>query len=463
MELTKTEYESIIRDHQRVIDILQKKSDDEPWYFRFDHYAESENFFNEYKYDPRIDKYFHYNEGVFHEYCREELDTLFNDWGDFFNERMNNSKISFLRRRYTGKIMFKDQWDPDPNIDNCLNGLVFKAERELRPHSPDYPSRYQIQRNYLGDTITTPPELFHQMLKIIKDVDERRSFMQFITNVVHQFYDDELFCMFYGPRNGGKSTLMLLFESLFGSEIVSKTGLQTIGSKFGYEDLYDKRINVNPDLPTIDLAEFTIAAVKLLTGNDGMIPVNVKKVKGFSYIIKCFLVFGINQLMGFNVKSEKEMESIFRRVLLVEVPDKLPSDPAFKKATQDPEFLDELYTWLVFDRPRSIIQEVEITAEDIKQERTAIDVWIQKQKKKWLENSNPIMTILTELFYYDDGMELPVNHVQEKVLELLDSEDSIITSKAFKTNVTQALSALRIYPNGKRGINAKYINIAEVI
>lgn len=467
MELTKDEYEKIISTHQRTIDILLKKDKDEPWYIRFDDYAESVEFFDQYKYDPRLKRYFHYEHGVFHEICPEAFIGLFNEWGNYFNENMSPSKVKFLRDRYTARIVFTEQWDPDPNIDNCLNGLVFKEERELRPHSTDYPTLYQIQRNYIDvdelPEVAQEPELMRKMVAIIKDDLEREWFLQFLINMVHQFYDDELFVIFYGPRNGGKSTLLRLIESLFGREIVSKTALQTIGTKFGLEDLYDKRANVNPDLPTIDLDEFTISMVKLLTGNDGLIPINIKGVRKFSYEIHCFLLFGINQLMGFNVKNEKESESIYRRALLLHVPDKLPSDPEFKKSTYDPVFLDQLYSWLVYQRPRSIIKNLELTPEQIKDQVKQIDLWVNIQKTKWFQNSNPILQILQELYKFEEGSEVPAHTVQEKVLEQMDSDDTMITSKSFKSNITQALSTMRIYKNAQHGLNAKYINIAEVI
>lgn len=438
--------------------MLKKNADDEPWYYRFDHYFEAENLQYIIKYDPRIKQWFRYENGVFCPIDRALILQIIFEWGDFANEKMSPSKTILLMNRIQAMVTFTDQWDPNPNIDNCINGLVYKEERELHEHTWDYPSKIRISRKFNENLEPIIPDLFYQMVQIITNKEERDQFIQFLVNVVHCYYDEELFCIVYGPRNGGKSTLLRIFELILGPTAVSKTPLNKIGSRFGMANLYDKRVNVNPDLPIVPMSDATISEIKQLTGHDGLLPVEMKGRDVFHFLVRCFLIFGINQLMGFKSSSEKEIESIFRRVLLINVPTKLASDPAFKKSTEDPKFLDELYSWLVWMRPRQIINQIEVDCE----EQQHIDKWIDVQKTKWLENANPILGILKEKYVWKGGAEIPCRDVYEYVREQLE-EEGILSNQQLQTNVTQALQTMNIYRNNARGANAKYLNIAEVI
>ena len=401
MGLTSKEYESIIEQLRHNCNILMKNNQEEPWYDRFKVWFKDLNLQNEIKYDPRIRQWFRYTNGYYMTISVGTVNTLLFEWGEFTNEHLSPSKTSFLRQWVEAECEFSDQWDPDPNIDNCLNGLVNKEERTLLPHTYEYPSKQQIQRNYDPDLDPIIPPLFHEMLQIIKNDQERAWFIQFLVNIVHHYFDEELFCIMYGPRNSGKSTLLRIFELVFGSQVVSKTQINKIGARFGFSECYDKLVNVNPDLPIVPLNDMTISNIKQMTGHDGMIEVELKGRDMFSYPIKCFLVFGINQLPGFKSSSEKEIESIFRRVFLINTPEKLETNPEFKKSTENPVFLDQLYSFLVWERPKAIIEDV--------------DNWIDIQKEKWLDNSNPVLSILKEHYYYCDGREITCRDVFEYV------------------------------------------------
>lgn len=446
--LTDRDLRAIIAGLQYENQMLKKNTDGEPWYNRFDQYFEGEELQHTLKYDPRLKRWFRYGAGVFHEMEESDIDQIIFEWGDFTQEKLSPSRVSLLRSRIRAAVSFMGQWDPDPNVDNCLNGLVYKVERELHEHTWDYPSRNQITRHFTPDVEVEIPDLFVEMLKIITSETERAFFIQFCINVVHNFFEEEIFCIVYGPRNGGKSTVLRIFELIFGRHNVSKTKLHGIGKRFGLSQIYYRKVNVNPDLPIVPLTDETISTLKQLTGNDGMIEVELKGRDLFTYFIQCFLVFGINQLPGFKSSSEKEIESIFRRVLLISIPETQKKNPAFKKSTEDPKFLDQLYSWLVCRRPLPIIED--------------IDIWVNSQQEKWLMNANPILAILKQKYSYSKGRVIACREVYEYVLHELEN-DGILTTQQLQTNVTQALQTMKIYKNAQRGANAKYENIKEVI
>ena len=423
----------------------------EIWYYNFDRHIEEIGLVYETLYDPRLKQWFQYTDGYYHETQLQQIRAVIYDWGMLVNENLNNNKVSFLIKRLEAQCLFTGVWDPDPNIDNCLDGLIDKTTRKIHKHSAEYKSRQQIPRHYIESEGIIPP-LFEKLLSIIPDDDERMWFIQYMINIVHNYHDDELFCILYGPKGGGKSTILKIPELLFGQLAVSKTPLQRIGKRFGLKEIHDKRLNINPDLPIVPMSDYTISLLKQLTGNDGLIEVELKGRDSFMYPIKCFLLFGINQLMEFSSKSEKEIESIFRRSLLVNLPNTLKRNPQFKRDLEDPKFLDELYSWLIWMRPRAIIGDGE----------DELDNWIEIQKTKWLNNANPILAICRELFCYNESMTLPVRHVQETIMEELQGA-GIMKSQQVQTNITQALQTMKIYRDNKRGLNAHYVNIEEVM
>ena len=431
---------------QYQVAMMKKSSDGEIWYYRFDKYFEQSNIAALLRFDPRNRQWYGYDLGVYKPIEIEEIYTTINEWALLVNEKLTNQKISLLVNRMRAQCLFKGTWDPDPNIDNCLNGLVDKETRTLLPHTPNHMSLEQIPRHYY-ESEGIIPQQFYDLIQVITDQGEREQFIQQMVNIVHKQFDDELFMVLYGPKGGGKSTLLQLFEHLFGKDNVSKTPLQKIGKRFGLKELYTKRLNVNPDLPIVPMDDNTIALLKQLTGNDGYIEVELKGTNSFKWPVRCFLIFGINQLMGFKATSEKEIESIFRRAMLIQLPKTLERNTALKKAMVDPSFLDELYSWLVWMRPRKIVEDA------------SIEDWVNIQKEKWLTNANPILTICRELYRYEEYMELPVRQIVDEIREELGEVG--LTSQQLQTNVSQALQTMRIYRDNGRGVNAKYLNIVK--
>lgn len=422
------------------------------YYEVFDMWFDNTEYPYSLKYDPRMKKekrWYQYEAGVFKPVSIDIINTIVFDWDLRERQKLSNAKLSFLIKRMQAKCLLTQEWDADPNIDNCLNGLVDKNRRKLLPHTYDYPSLEQIQRNYHEECDGIIPALFDQLLTIIPDGQERNYFIKFCINIVHKNFDDELFCMLYGPKGGGKSTILQLFGLMFGTQNVSKTLLHKFGKRFGLKEMYNKRLNVNPDLPIVPMSDHTIAILKQLTGNDGPIEVELKGTDSFQYPVRCFLIFGINQLMGFKATSEQEIESIFRRALLIHLPTTLKRNTKFKHQLQDSEFLDELYSWLVWMRPLNILDD------------DSIEWWVNMNKRKWLTNSNPILAICKSLYVHFQGGKLGVRDVQDEVRAELEN-DGKLTSHQLQTNITQALQTMKIYRDSGRGSHANYRDIKRI-
>jgi phage/plasmid-associated DNA primase len=237
---------------------------------------------------------------------------------------------------------------------------------------------------------------------------------------------------------------------MWGAQVTSKKSLHLMGKRFGLSNIYDKRINIHPDMPIVDLDPYCISILKNLTGNDDDIEIEIKGLTPIEYKITLFLAFAIQQLPGFNIHAEKEIDSIMRRVVLVEYPVMQEVNREFKKSLIDPTFLDQLYSWLVVTNPVPFY-------ENYKEE----EEWIQYNKNKWLMNADPILRILLDNYEYKEKYTVKAYDVVQMVKEQLMNEGMLVP-KSVKTQITNAFSTMNISNNGKRGSNCLYENCRQI-
>jgi len=439
-----------------------------PYYFLFEEYID-ENFKIDghytIRFDTMIGKWFLYENGYYHKVPIQEIYLIFTK--AMLTKGMDESttKMNYCIKKLEAITQFNGEWDDNSSlIDNCISGIVDLKTHELDTHHPSYMFRHQVPRKYDPTISEEIPKLFDQVLKCIPNEKHRANFVNFFLHVIHKNFNDEVFMMLYGVKGAGKSTLIQIFTEIYGPEMTSKTGLHKLGGRFGKTDMYDKRVNCEPDLPIKDLKPYTISELKKLTGEDGYLEVEMKNRDPFKYLISCFLIFGINQLMGFDKDAEKEIDSVMRRAVLIQCPNVMPKDAKFKRKIRDPEFLDELYSWAVI-KPHLPIYEAE-----------EMEEWIRQNKEDWLLNSNPILRICKELYEYcatdevisDEGVTIPlvrslrVSEVVPEILENLDAEGHIIPQHtSVQSQITQALKTMKIYRNTRTGKNSAYENIVR--
>ena len=401
-------------------------------------------------YDPYMKEFRRYNYGVYEVQTDQDIARLFYqamEEGQCANT-LNRKRhcIDLLKVEY----QYKGDWmDNDPNYDCVLNGIVDLQSRELLPHHPDCHFKHQIKRNYFPDVDPIIPEKFNECLKAIKDKYDRENYLKFWISVVHKKHEYESFLICYGPKGSGKSSNLGIFPAMYGEDVTAKKPLNLIGRRFGLSNIYTKRINIHPDMPVVDLDPFTISVLKNITGNDGGIDVEIKGLTPITYKIMLFLAFGIQQLPGFNQHAEKEIDSIMRRVVLVDFPETQKINRKFKKDLLAPDFLDQLYSWLVYMRPVPFFED------------DKMDEWIQYNKKKWLRNADPVLRILEDNFVYEDKHTTKAFDVIQLVRAELEADGMLVPSR-LKTQITNAFSAMNIHSNGKRGTNCLYENCRQI-
>jgi len=412
------------------------------------------------KFDVRLKKWFKYKKGYYQEIPLQDIKKIYYECMDKAKIPTSNQKCSHCIQRLEVFCLFDGNWfDSSKKLDNVLNGIVNLETRELIPHHPEMMFKYQIPRNFIVDIDPVIPPKFELALKCIKDETDRDNFLKFWLAVIHKIHDYEIFLMCYGVKWGGKSSLLNIFQAMYGRQVVGKKPLVKISRRFGLSSIYDKRINIHADMPIVNFDPFTISLIKTLTGEDGDIEVEIKGLTPFTFPINCFFAFGINQLMEFKKDAEKEIDSIMRRVVLVEFPTVQKINTVFKKELLDDDFLDELYSWFVVTKSNPLFY-------DDEQES-----WIQRNKQKWFMNSNPILKILLENYIYTATIEIegsdPIidkifcREVVKLVKDELELDGQHIPSN-LKGMITHSFSSMNIYPNTQRVGNQKYLNVVYI-
>jgi len=415
-----------------------------------------------FRFDTMIEKWFQYDDGYYKQVPIQQIYSVY--WNIPFTTKTSNTKLSHCIKWLEAETQFDGKWmDHDPNYDNCLNGIVNITTHKLLSHTPRMMFKHQVPRNFDSLEGQLIPKQFATALECIPNEQQREYFLKFFLNTIHKRFEDEVFLMLYGVKGAGKSTLIQIFSCMFGPAMTSHTSLNKLGGTFGKSAMYDKRVNCEPDLPIVPLYPNAISEIKKITGEDGELEVSLKFRTPFNYPVSCFNIFGINQLMGFTDDAEKEIDSIMRRVVLVNCPNMMLKDAEFKKLMRSPKFLDKLYSWAMW-APCYPIYEPEEEEE-----------WIRHNKELWLLNSNPILKILQEEFefcptdydeteegvrIYQEKQKVKCTEVREVVADRLEEEGYLVPTQIRKA-ITEALKTMKIYRGDTTGTKASYENIVR--
>jgi phage/plasmid-associated DNA primase len=274
--------------------------------------------------------------------------------------------------------------------------------------------------------------------------------LQHFINIVHRDFSQKIFVMIYGKAGGGKSTLLNIPANLYGDDLTSATDIYRMGRKFGLEDCYDKRINVDSDMPTKKMSPDIVATLKKITGgvhgSDNKMVVEKKGVGIFSVHIHCFFLFGCNQLAKWEEDSLQEVESIMRRALLVKYESFAIDCAGLEEITLDPEFLDKIYTWLLH-QPVAPVKNIDKAS------------WVKETQKEWFLDCDPLMGVLNDLYESSDSDKdtVPCREVYDKALAELQDQNLTIP-KNLMAQITISLMAMGVRKNTTKN-NPKYLRI----
>jgi hypothetical protein len=338
-------------------------------------------------------------------------------------------------------------------FENLQNGVINLSTLEIGNHSQRYHFRDILPRNYVSPPIDRYTQAVIKQLLSVIEPDDRTRYWQYLTSLAHRDYRNEMFCMVFGPKNAGKSTLLSVPRLLYGVANTGALNIYRFKDEQALANVYNKRVNVCPDMAIKTLGVNAIGILKCITGggsggSDGQMEVKKLYADSFLIDIRIHLFFGINQLPVFSEDATQELESIGRRACLVESKKTLDSCDGFKDMITDPEFLDLMYSELL--RTKSVL----IKPPNIKP-------WVDATLKRWMINADPLMRILDDQYIATDKStdHIGVNEVFGYVLEAMKSEN-LTVSKNLQAQITSALKTMGI-PKGGSHKNYFYTNIQE--
>lgn len=439
------------------------------WYDRFEKWFTEHYYISDpnlpamslYRYHLNEQSWYRYqiSKGVYIKTPKEEILAIFYDWAKEDDYQTSNAIDNHALRRLSVSCRLSCIWDSGiygnvKTIENIKDGLLDLETGKVYPHTPEYYSKFQVERHYIPEIKDIPPEL----AKLYSATPDRNKLHKWLVGLIHRKYEMELILMLYGKRGSGKSPLLLTLEYLYGHNMVSKTPIHKLGGKFGLTKIYDKRLNIFPDLASRPFGNNTVSVIKQVTGDiGGDVEINIKFVPAFNYPIKGFHAYGTNQLSKFEKNVVEEVESIMKRMCLIHYPKAQKRDDVFKKSLSEPELLDRIFSYLVNCEYVPLISE------------TNLEEWIRTTQAEWMQNAEPIHRFVHEIFEYapipigidNKGMPvyhtLTINEVTDAIRDVLMGENLIVPGD-LTADITSALKTMKIYRSKSRSAR-QYIKI----
>jgi len=231
-----------------------------------------------------------------------------------------NEVVNWIRRETYAKL---SEFDCNPVILNCSNGLLNMKTLALQEHTPDYPSLIQIPVLY--DHRFDAPAVSKFLTEILKPEDVDLILELFGYCLLRGLPVQKSFLLI-GEGANGKSTLIELLRAFLGKNNCSSISLQELEEdRFKKAELFGKLANLSSDIPSKGLHH--IGTFKMLTGGD-KITAERKFGHPFQFTNFAKLVFSANRPP--KIFNEDTL-ALWRRFIIIDFPNTFPDDVADKQ------------------------------------------------------------------------------------------------------------------------------------
>jgi len=236
-----------------------------------------------------------------------------------------NEVVNWIRRETYAK---PSDFDRNPDILNCLSGLLNMKTLEVKEHAPDYPSLIQIPVFY--ESKYDAPAISKFLTEILKPEDINL-ILEFFGYCLLRGLSIQKAVLFVGEGANGKSTLIELLRAFLGKNNCSSVSLQELEEdKFKKAELFGKLANLSSDIPSKGLHH--VGTFKMLTGGD-KITAERKFGHPFQFTNFAKLVFSTNRPP--KIFNEDTL-ALWRRFIIIDFPNIIPEDK------QDKHLLEKL-------------------------------------------------------------------------------------------------------------------------
>ncbi len=220
-----------------------------------------------------------------------------------------NEVVNWIKRETYTKL---SDFDSNPELLNCLGGLLDMRTLELHDHTPDYPSLIQIPVFY--DSRFDAPAISKFLTEILKPEDIDVMLELFGYCLLRQLPIQKAFLL-VGEGANGKSTLIELLRAFLGKNNCSSISLQELEEdKFKKAELFGKLANLSSDIPSKGIHH--IGIFKMLTGGD-KITAERKFGHPFQFTNFAKLVFSANRPP--KIFNEDTL-ALWRRFIIIDFP-----------------------------------------------------------------------------------------------------------------------------------------------
>jgi putative DNA primase/helicase len=306
----------------------------------------------------------------------------------------NKDVIEFIgqiqRRTYTNRGKF----DPDISWIAVSNCMVNLRTGEIRPFDPGFmcttylPIEYNpstklmdffdwVEGPVFGYGINHCPAIMKFLYEIMspEDLD---LVLDFLTYCLWREYKFNVWMLFNGAGQNGKSTLLNLIERLFGSENVSGESLERLLTRnFAPANLYQMMVNVDADLSG-DILLRNTGKLKKLTGNDEY-PAEFKNKTPFKFRNYAKLIFSCNTIPQIDDRTD----AFLRRLIIINFTQQFFGSKEdinlFDKLTTREE-LSGLFHVLLNRLPRVLEDGVRKTTNEV----------MERTNDKYMRGANPV-------------------------------------------------------------------------
>lgn len=232
--------------------------------------------------------------------------------------KRTNQRKNAVRYLLQDRMMVDVQdFDNEPHLINCKNGVVNLRNGELVAHEPSNRFTYCIDTEYLPEVDTS--DWIRFLRSVVGEYDQIEEWLQMAVGYsLTGFVNEE--CMFYlhGPTRSGKGTFTTALLNLLGSPLSSGISFNSLTAK---RDGDSQNFDLAPLKPCRFIAasesnyyqRLNEAVVKQITGQDP-ITASFKHKDPFSYVPK----FKIWLSSNYPVKANEEDEAFWSRIRVVQ-------------------------------------------------------------------------------------------------------------------------------------------------
>jgi len=196
-----------------------------------------------------------------------------------------------------------EEFREDPSTIVLKNGEFNLDTQTLGPYEPNHNHKGRLPIKYDPNAIPTRSlKFFDEVLP--REVDAIQDLFGFLLDPT---YDIQVYVIFVGEGNNGKSTILLLMIAFLGEENCSGESLYELSTDpYSKAQLAYKMANIAPDIGADELKR--TSAIKELTGGDRMRARHIFQAP-FYYWNRAKLFFSCNQVP----KSPDVSKAFFRR------------------------------------------------------------------------------------------------------------------------------------------------------